>query len=204
MFFQKCDGKSPTRALKSRVSTAALRLMCSVAAQSPNDFLSRWRNARAGMAVRLIIGAIGSLATPDSYFASLRRAGGEVAWYQPVRWHTLKRNKHRTRRELLVIDGATGLSGGAGVAVWWDGGGRQNSPWRDTIIRASGRVTNLSARLGDHAKAGQILLSSGTADQVRKHFALRSLGLISLKNMPHMEETWEIGARQKTLGGPCR
>lgn len=80
--------------------------------------------ARAGVKVRLVIDAVGSLATPDSYFAGLRRAGGEVAWYQPVRWHTLKRFNHRTHRELLVLDGATGFIGGAGVVAWWDSGGR--------------------------------------------------------------------------------
>ena len=63
---------------------------------------------------------------------------------------------------------------------------------------ASGPVTNLAARLGDHAKGGQILLASGTAGHVQKHFQLRSLGLILLKNMPQMEEAWEIGATQPT------
>lgn len=61
---------------------------------------------------------------------------------------------------------------------------------------ASGPVTNLAARLGDRAKGGQILLASATADHVRKHFPLRSLGLISLKNLPQLEEVWEIGAKQ--------
>lgn len=61
---------------------------------------------------------------------------------------------------------------------------------------ASGPVTNLAARLGDHATGGQILLSAGTADQVRKHFQLHSLGRISLKNLPQMEEAWELEAKR--------
>lgn len=63
---------------------------------------------------------------------------------------------------------------------------------------ASGPVTNLAARLGGHASGGQILLASGTAGHVNKHFQLRSLGLISLKNMRHKEEVWELG-EQPTL-----
>lgn len=98
--------------------------------------------ARAGVKVRLIIDAIGSLPTPNSYFAGLRRAGGEVAWYQPVRWHTLKRFNNRTHRELLVIDGATGFIGGAGVAAWWDDGGRAGVPWRDTMVCVHGPLAS--------------------------------------------------------------
>ena len=63
---------------------------------------------------------------------------------------------------------------------------------------ASGPVTNLAARLGGHANGGQILLASGTAGHVNKHFQLRSLGLISLKNMRQKEEVWELG-EQPTL-----
>ncbi|MCW5660027.1 MAG: hypothetical protein KIT60_20185 [Burkholderiaceae bacterium] len=98
--------------------------------------------ARGGVKVRLIIDAIGSLPTPDSYFADLRRAGAEVAWYQPVRWHTLKRFNNRTHRELLVIDGATGFIGGAGVAAWWDDGGRTGAPWRDTMVCVHGPLAS--------------------------------------------------------------
>ena len=98
--------------------------------------------ARAGVKVRLIIDAIGSLMTPDSYFASLRKAGGVVAWYQPVRWFTLKRFNNRTHREMIVVDGATGFVGGAGVAAWWDDGGRLGAPWRDTMVCVRGPLAS--------------------------------------------------------------
>src|SRR3954462_7020631 len=42
--------------------------------------------ARAGVKVRCVLDAIGSFATWDSYFKDLRAAGGEVKWYQPLRW----------------------------------------------------------------------------------------------------------------------
>jgi len=94
--------------------------------------------ARAGVAVRIVVDAIGSFTTPDRYFAPLRAAGGQVCWYQPVRWYTLKRFNNRTHREIVVIDGATGFVGGAGIAGHWldprDGG----RPWRDTMLRVSG------------------------------------------------------------------
>ena len=70
-------------------------------------------------------------------------------------------------------------------------GGVAGERWTYT---ASGQVTNLAARLGDHAKGGQILVSSTTANHVRGHFEIYSLGKISLKNFPHSEETWEVRA----------
>jgi class 3 adenylate cyclase/HAMP domain-containing protein len=57
---------------------------------------------------------------------------------------------------------------------------------------ASGTVTNLAARLGDHAKGGQILIAAETAARVRERFSLRSLGTLSLKNLSSGVEAWEV------------
>jgi cardiolipin synthase len=43
---------------------------------------------------------------------------------------------------LLVIDGATGFIGGAGVAAWWDNGGRGAAPWRDTMVCVHGPLAS--------------------------------------------------------------
>ena len=94
--------------------------------------------ARSGVAVRVVVDAIGSFPTPDRYFASLRAAGGVVAWYQPIRWYTLKRFNNRTHREIIVVDGDTGFVGGAGIAAHWLGGDRGARPWRDTMLRVRG------------------------------------------------------------------
>jgi cardiolipin synthase len=87
--------------------------------------------------VRVIVDAIGSFPTPDRYFATLRAAGGLVAWYQPIRWYTLKRFNNRTHREIVVVDGSVGFVGGAGIASHWlePAKGR---PWRDTMLRVTG------------------------------------------------------------------
>ena len=47
--------------------------------------------ARVGVAVRLVIDAIGSAPMRDVHFRSLRAAGGQVFRYYPIRWSTLKR-----------------------------------------------------------------------------------------------------------------
>lgn len=96
------------------------------------------KKSLSGVKVRLVIDAIGSAMTPESYFSQLRKAGGEVMWYQPIRWGTLKRFNNRTHRELIVIDGAVGFIGGAGVAAWWHRSDDNRPPWRDTMVRVSG------------------------------------------------------------------
>jgi cardiolipin synthase len=94
--------------------------------------------ARAGVAVRLVVDRIGSLATPNRYFSELRAAGGKVYWYQPIAWYTLKRFNNRTHRDILVVDAELAFVGGAGVADYWIGPAANNAPWRDTMIRVTG------------------------------------------------------------------
>lgn len=96
------------------------------------------QKALAGVAVRLVIDAIGSMMTSEAYFAQLRKAGGQVMWYQPIRLRTLKRFNNRTHRELMVIDGEVGFIGGAGVAAWWDIGDAKGPAWRDTMVCVTG------------------------------------------------------------------
>jgi len=94
--------------------------------------------ARSGVEVNLVLDAIGSLATPKKFFNELRQAGGHVAWYHPLRWYNWPRANNRTHRELLVVDGATGFIGGAGVADQWWHGEKKEPSWRDTMFRITG------------------------------------------------------------------
>ena len=96
--------------------------------------------ARAGVAVRLVVDRIGSLATPASYFDPLVQAGGTVRWYQPIAWYTLKRFNNRTHRDLLIVDGRVGFIGGVGVADYWLGPPGEGRPWRDTALRFEGPI----------------------------------------------------------------
>jgi cardiolipin synthase len=102
--------------------------------------------ARAGVKVRMVIDAIGSFATWESYFAELRAAGGRVCWYHPLRWPTLARFNNRTHREIIVVDGKVGFVGGAGFADHWYTGKDKNPRWRDTMVRVEGEaVTSIQA-----------------------------------------------------------
>ncbi len=94
--------------------------------------------ARNGVEVRMVLDAVGSFATWESYFAELRAAGGRVCWYHPLRWHTLARFNNRTHREIVVVDGRVGFVGGAGFADHWFKGDEKNPRWRDTMFRVEG------------------------------------------------------------------
>jgi len=94
--------------------------------------------ARAGVKVNLVLDAVGSFATWNSYLKPLTNAGGRVAWYHGFKWHTLPRLNSRTHRELIVIDCEIGFIGGAGFADHWLLPKRKRPRWRDTMFRIEG------------------------------------------------------------------
>jgi cardiolipin synthase len=94
--------------------------------------------ARAGVAVNLLLDAVGSHKAGGGLFDELRAAGGRVAFYQPLRWYNFKRLNNRTHRDLLVVDGAVGFLGGAGVADHWLLDRPDRPRWRDTMVRVEG------------------------------------------------------------------
>jgi class 3 adenylate cyclase len=67
---------------------------------------------------------------------------------------------------------------------------------------ASGPVTNLAARLGNRAAGGQILLAPETALRVHDRFLLRSLGLVSLKNLSSPVKVWEVEGEPHAVAEP--
>jgi cardiolipin synthase len=94
--------------------------------------------ARAGVDVRLIIDALGSMGKKLSGLDELRAAGGKMRWYHPLRWDTWPRINNRTHRKLIVIDGETGFIGGAGIADHWLRATREGAAWRDTMFCVEG------------------------------------------------------------------
>jgi cardiolipin synthase len=96
--------------------------------------------ARAGVEVRLVMDAIGSVGMGGRSARRLREAGCKLNFYQPIRWYRLHRLNNRTHRELLVIDGRVAFCGGAGVADWWFKPHRRRPAWRDTMARIEGPI----------------------------------------------------------------
>lgn len=103
--------------------------------------------ARAGVKVSVVLDAIGSFSTWNSYFHELKEAGGRVEWYHPFRWNTLPRINYRTHRELIIVDGEIGFIGGPGIADhWYKRLGKKRPRWRDTMFKVQGdAVTSMQA-----------------------------------------------------------
>lgn len=148
--------------------------------------------ARAGVDVRLIVDAAGSLRTSNSYFNPLRAAGGRMCWYHPLRWNTWPQCNQRTHRKLIVIDGHTGFIGGAGIADHWLHPSKTGPAWRDTVFRVDGEaVAGLISTFAENwlESAGEIL--SG-----RKEFGFRA--------MPEGAESFVVSSTPRGGGTQAR
>jgi cardiolipin synthase len=118
--------------------------------------------AANGVEVRVIVDALGSFETPDSYFDSLRAAGGQMCWYHPLDWKSWPNLNNRTHRKILIVDGETGFIGGAGVADFWLHD-TDVPAWRDTMFCVEGEaVAGLITAFCENwlEASGEILSSS--------------------------------------------
>ncbi|MFN3310406.1 MAG: cardiolipin synthase, partial [Thermomonas sp.] len=98
--------------------------------------------ARAGVKVRLLLDAVGSKQAKRRFFAPLLAAGGELAWFHPVRpWTPWKRPwmNLRTHRKLVVIDGRVGFLGGINITDEEDERLREDA-YRDLHLRVEGDI----------------------------------------------------------------
>ncbi|MDO5609683.1 MAG: cardiolipin synthase [Pseudomonadota bacterium] len=101
--------------------------------------------AQRGVKVRLLMDAVGSARAPRRFFDALRAAGGEVAWFHPMRFgRILKFWKRpwlnlRTHRKIVVIDGRIGYIGGINIT---DDQDERINPhaYRDLHLRLEGDV----------------------------------------------------------------
>ncbi|UHQ20423.1 cardiolipin synthase [Lysobacter sp. KIS68-7] len=98
--------------------------------------------ARAGVRVRLLVDAVGSGKTPRRFFAPLADAGGEVAWFHPMRFGRIWRRPWlnlRTHRKIVVIDGRIAYTGGINVTDEEDERLRPDA-YRDLHLRLDGDI----------------------------------------------------------------
>jgi cardiolipin synthase len=107
--------------------------------------------ARRGVDVRLLVDWVGRMGTPMSFFRRLRHQGVAVRVFNPPgirRWLGVVPRDHR---KLLVVDGASGVTGGIGIGTEWRTGvlKRRRSPWRDTAVHIEGRAAEDMVRAFD-------------------------------------------------------
>jgi len=108
--------------------------------------------ARAGVEVRIIVDGVGSgLSLDNSDVSKLEQAGCKFAYFHPTKALRLDRINRRTHRRILVVDGSTGFTGGAGFADEWDGNGDGPKHWREVHAKIEGPlVAKLQSAFQQH------------------------------------------------------
>lgn len=97
--------------------------------------------AKAGVEVRFMYDAVGSLGLPQSFINELRAAGVKVGVYGEVRFLALSsRVNYRNHRKIVVIDGNTGFIGGLNVGDEYLSRSKTYGFWRDTHILVKGEA----------------------------------------------------------------
>jgi cardiolipin synthase len=99
--------------------------------------------ARRGIRVRIVVDAVGASSMDKGHAERLRAAGCHVAQFNSPAWYSLEELNYRTHRKILVVDGAVGFTGGAGVADHWLGNAQDKEHWRDTQVRVRGPIVRL-------------------------------------------------------------
>ncbi|HTY79501.1 MAG TPA: phospholipase D-like domain-containing protein [Candidatus Bathyarchaeia archaeon] len=95
---------------------------------------------RAGVAVNILLDAVGALSMPAQYRQRMVDAGCHVETFRPLSPWAIDKVNYRNHRRILVADGRVGITGGSGTSGKWGGNGRQEDHWRDTDVWVEGPV----------------------------------------------------------------
>jgi cardiolipin synthase len=68
----------------------------------------------------------------------MEEAGVALRWFRPLHRFRPGQVNHRTHRKVMIVDEATGFTGGVGIADEWLGNAENESQWRDTHFRIRG------------------------------------------------------------------
>lgn len=103
--------------------------------------------ARAGVEVRVLADAVGSIFATSKLVRLIEEAGGRFTFYRPIRlgehpafWH------RRNHRKILVVDGAVGFVGGSNLCDEHRPSQPGAEAWRDTNVRLEGPVVRELAK----------------------------------------------------------
>ena len=153
------DDNRITRAVWGAIEAAQRCVWVSMYLLKPDDIgrgtLARLtKAARRGVEVRLICDGFTSWDLTERDLGPLRRAGGEVIFFNPV-WpfqrgghlRGLARLSTRNHRKLFVIDGETALCGGFNLSEFYAGRAYGSWLFDDTVLRLQGPCAHDLARL---------------------------------------------------------
>ncbi|SDE07641.1 cardiolipin synthase [Aquimonas voraii] len=141
------DGAATYSALLAAIHGAREHVHCEYYIFEPDRIGCAVRDAlaeraRAGVAVRLLVDAVGSAGLSKRFLRPLRDAGAEVVFFHPFRLATLRPLLNlRTHRKIAVIDGRIGFTGGINVSDTQDERVHSGA-FRDLHLRIEGAAVN--------------------------------------------------------------
>lgn len=97
--------------------------------------------AKAGVEVRFMFDAVGSIGLSKTFLQEMRDAGVQVGIFGAVRFPALSsRVNYRNHRKIVVIDGHVGFIGGLNVGDEYLSRNKTYGFWRDTHMRVEGEA----------------------------------------------------------------
>jgi cardiolipin synthase len=142
-----CDGAEAFPAMLEAIAGAEREIVLEMYWIADDVCGRRFRDAlaeraRAGVRVRVVYDAIGSLGLPANFFAPLERYGGEVHEYHPLSplrsRITLDSLERRDHRKLLAVDGRQAFVGGLNLGREWMTVEEGGEGWRDDVVQVRG------------------------------------------------------------------
>jgi cardiolipin synthase len=152
------DGPATMRAMMeaARAATSSINLETYIFDQDQigNEFADVLiEKQRQGVAVNIMVDAVGAIATPAAFFERMRAAGIRVLVFNPVNPAKAKGNwdlNNRNHRKLMVVDGRVAFTGGINISSTYANSSlfrskykKENADgkkvgWRDTHVRIEG------------------------------------------------------------------
>ncbi len=152
------DGPNTMRAMMdgARAATSSINLETYIFDQDQigNEFADLLiEKQRQGVAVNIMVDAVGAIATPAAFFDRMRAAGIRVVIFNPVNPAKAKGNwdlNQRNHRKLMVVDGKVAFTGGINISSTYANSSlfrskykKENADgkkvgWRDTHVRIEG------------------------------------------------------------------
>jgi cardiolipin synthase len=139
------ESESTYEVIESAMRAARRQIHLEYYIFEPDLVGTRWRDllvskAREGVAVRLLVDALGSKNCKTRFWRPLIEAGGEVRLFNPPKLLKLRASllNFRTHRKIVVIDGSLAFTGGVNVTAGSSGSSKTGSGWRDTHLLIEG------------------------------------------------------------------
>ena len=139
------DGDSCYAAIEAAIAGARHHVHIEVYIWEPGAASDRildrlCERARNKVAVRVLVDDVGSGNATERYFAPLIAAGGEVAWFNRIRFSHVRPTiaNFRTHRKIVVCDGTVGFTGGMNFSSVHSTLSAGDASWRDTHAKLVG------------------------------------------------------------------